>query len=211
VGGGMSIYQGIERLIAPRAERLTAWNYAVLGVAAIFEGGSFWVALSAAPRKARRSVVRAVHFGKDPAVYTVLAEDAAALIGLGLATLGLILQQLGVPHADALASVAIGLLLCAVALALIWEARGLLIGERAAREVIESVHRVVGRDPAVAKYFPPLTMQLGAGEVLLNVGVRFKPGLGSEELSAAVERMTTRIRSEQPEVTRVFIAEQPQA
>jgi cation diffusion facilitator family transporter len=209
VGGGMSIYEGLERLFRPREERIVGWHFAVLGAAAIFEGASFRFALSAVPKKARRSVLRAVRFGKDPAVYTVLAEDAAALIGVGLAAIGLVLQKLGVPHADAAASLAIGALLCGVAVVLVWEARGLLIGERASPEVVEAVRRIAREDPAVEEVGEPLTMQLGAGEVLLNVAMRFSPDLRSGELADAIERITSRIRRERPEVTHVFIEAQP--
>jgi divalent metal cation (Fe/Co/Zn/Cd) transporter len=52
-------------------------------------------------------------------------------------------------------------------------------------------------------------MQLGAGEVLLNVAMRFSPDLRSGELADAIERITSRIRRERPEVTHVFIEAQP--
>jgi divalent metal cation (Fe/Co/Zn/Cd) transporter len=205
----MSIYEGLERLFRPREERIVGWHFAVLVAAAIFEGGSFRFALSAVPKRARRSVLRAIRFGKDPAIYTVLAEDAAALVGLGLAAIGLVLQKLGVPHADAAASLAIGGLLCGVAVVLVWEARGLLIGERASPAGVVSVRRIAREDPAVEEVGEPLTMQLGAGEVLLNVAMRFSPNLRSGELADAIERITSRIRRERPEVTHVFIEAQP--
>ena len=38
VGGGLSIYEGILHLITPEPVQNAKWNYAVLGLSAVFEG-----------------------------------------------------------------------------------------------------------------------------------------------------------------------------
>ena len=60
----------------------------------------------------------------------MLAEDAAALGGLAVAAIGVYLShRLDLPIVDGAASVVIGILLAGVAVLLIRESRGLLIGE----------------------------------------------------------------------------------
>ena len=58
----------------------------------------------------------------------MLAEDSVALVGLGVAALGIYLsQRFQAPVFDGAASVVIGLLLAGVAVLLIRESRGLLM------------------------------------------------------------------------------------
>ena len=60
----------------------------------------------------------------------MLLEDTAALLGLGLAFVGLFLYQLtGIVIFDSVASILIGLLLGGIALVLAYESRSLLLGE----------------------------------------------------------------------------------
>jgi divalent metal cation (Fe/Co/Zn/Cd) transporter len=107
------------------------WSFIVLGAAALFEGISFIVSLRLFMQRLKgRPFWQALHSSKDPSNYTVLAEDGAALCGVVIAAMGIGLSvATGTPLYDALASVLIGVLLAAVAVALIRESRGLLIGE----------------------------------------------------------------------------------
>ena len=53
-----------------------------------------------------------------------------------------------------------------------------------------------------------LTMHFGPDDVLLNVSLDFADALSSNEVEAAVSSMEQRIKSEFPEITRVFIEAQ---
>ncbi len=71
---------------------------------------------------------------KDPALFSVLLEDSAALIGIGIAAAGVIAATFfQVTWADGVASIAIGLLLASVAFLLANETRSLIAGEAVAR------------------------------------------------------------------------------
>ena len=107
------------------------WNCMVLGLPAVFEGSSFTLALRQfLKQKGRTPLWEALHRGKDPTGYTVLAEDVAALVGLLVAGLGIGLSHaLNMPELGGVASLLIGLLLAGVEVTLIRESRGLLIGQ----------------------------------------------------------------------------------
>ena len=82
VGGGVSAYEGLLHVMHPPPLENAAWNYWILGCAALFEGSSLVVALRKFWReKGPQSFWQALRKSKDPAVYTVIAEDSAALHG----------------------------------------------------------------------------------------------------------------------------------
>ena len=95
VGGGMSAYEGILHVRhAPPLEDPT-WNYWVLGIALVFELISWVIGF----REFRRGMApgqglwQAVRRSKDPTVYTVVFEDSAALLGIGVAFAGVFLSH----------------------------------------------------------------------------------------------------------------------
>src|SRR5204863_8256857 len=120
IGGGMSVYEGILRLMRPRPIEHGAWNYTVLGIAAVIEAAS-WVIAWRQFRVYRRgrSTWQTIRRTKDVTVLAVLFEDSAALAGLVVALAGLLLGHwLGSPSWDGGASIAIGAILMAVSVLL---------------------------------------------------------------------------------------------
>lgn len=210
LGGGLSIYEGVDHVLRPRSLRNPGWVYFVIAAAVVFEGTSWAVALRELLKtKGDRTLWRAVRESKDPGVYTVLAEDSAALVGLALAFLGVLLTQVtGRRIFDGLASIAIGCLLAAVAVFLGYETRSLLVGE-SDPEVARTVRRLAATEPAVLHVGTPLTMHLGPEEILVNLGVQFRAGLAAAEVVGAIDRLERAIRQEHPQVTRVFVEAEP--
>lgn len=206
VGGGISTYEGILHMAHPVMPKNPAWSYAVLGVATVFEGTSWmfgWKAFSA--ERGRRGVFQAIHETKDPTSFTVLLEDSAALLGLVFAFLGIFLgTQFGLPYLDGLASVIIGLLLCGVAILMVYESKGLLIGESLEPEALESIRKLVEADPGVESVGHLHSMYLGADEVLLTIELRFCPIISALEVRKAAGRIRDGIRSQHPDVKRIF-------
>ncbi len=207
LGGGISLYEGVLHVLEPQPLSDPMWNYIVLAAAAVFEGASFYIALRQFRKESgKRRFWRALHASKDPSVYTVLAEDGAALLGLAIAAAGVYASHaLALPVLDGVASILIGLLLAAVAALLIYESRGLLIGEgvraQTVREIVQmaNAHRLVRRTAA------PLTMYIGADEVLLTMDVEFDRGASAEEVSAAVATMERDIKGRFPKIRRIYI------
>ena len=169
------------------------------------------IALSVAYREFRKThvdgnLLRAVHASKDPTTFTVMFEDTAALLGLLAAFLGVLASQLtGIAAFDGSASIVIGLILMVVALLLAYESRGLLVGEGADPETIQSIRELAESDPAVEQIDPPLTMYLGPHEVLLNLDIQFRRDATAADVEAAVDRLEKAIRRKHPEIQRIFI------
>ncbi len=116
----------------------------------------------------------AVRRGKDPSLFTVVFEDSAALLGLFVAFLGVLLSDLlEMPVLDGAASVVIGLILVSAAIWLAEESRSLLVGEVADPEIVAALREIAMNDPAVMDLGEVLTMHLGPDQVLLNIEVEF--------------------------------------
>ena len=207
IGGGMSIYEGINHVRHPEPLTDPFWNYVVLGLAVIFEGYSWNVALQEfLASKNEESFWTSIRASKDPTIFTILFEDTAALIGLLVAFIGVFSGHLlGNVYLDGIASIIIGIILCGVALLLAAESKGLLIGEGANAETVASIRIITSKDPAVAEVVKVLTLHFGPQEILLNLEIEFKEDLETGELAIAVERLETSIRKQHAEVKNIFI------
>jgi cation diffusion facilitator family transporter len=206
VGGGMSAYEGFTHLAHPTPIQDPTWNYVALGFATLFEGTSWyfgWQAFSA--ERGRKGVLEAIHTSKDPTSFSVLLEDSAALVGLVVAFLGIFLgHQLRLPQLDGLASVVIGALLCAVAVVMVYESKGLLIGEGVDRETLESLRALVEADPDVEHVQHVHTIYQGPRDVTVVIELRFCSALTALDIRRAVGRLKGKIRAKHPEIRRVF-------
>ena len=207
IGGGMSIYEGIRHFRHPAELGDPTWNYWVLGIALVVESIAWWLALRELLKsQGERSLWQALRESKDPAVFIVLGEDTAAMLGLIVAFLGVYLGHRFENAAfDGIASVIIGLILAAVAVFLAYESKGLLIGESADLKVVRGIQEIGRQDEAVEEVAPPLTMYLAPREVLLTLEVDFKNNLSAEEVEQSIDRIEKRIREAYPQIKRIFI------
>ncbi|MEJ1126442.1 cation diffusion facilitator family transporter [Variovorax sp. CCNWLW225] len=207
LGGGVSFYEGIQHIRKPEPMRDPTWNYVVLALAFVFEGTSFLIALRQFRAQARGVPFwRALGQSKDPTTYTVLAEDSAALIGLAVAALGIYLShRFGMPELDGAASVVIGLLLAGVAVLLIGQARGLLIGEGIRPETARAIRSLAMEQPSVSDVGHVLSMYIGPDEVLAIVDVNFKEGTATGEAADAITAIEGQVRARFPMIRRLFI------
>ncbi|MEO3433329.1 cation diffusion facilitator family transporter [Inquilinus sp. CAU 1745] len=210
VGAGVSIYEGIAKLRAPHPITSPYINYIVLALAMIFEA----IAWSIAFREFRRtkgdlSYFQAVRLSKDPTLFTVLFEDTAAMLGLIVAFVGILLSQLlDLPMLDGVASVLIGVILAVTAALLAYECKGLLTGESASRATVAEIERIVVEQPGVNRMNELLTMHFGPHDVLLNVSLDFADRLSSAEVESTVSALERRIKDRFPDITRIFIEAQ---
>ncbi len=207
LGGGISIYEGIQHLRHPRHIENPLINYGVLGLAILFEGSAWLFAFRTFRRsKGRWSYLEAVHRGKDPSLFVVLFEDSAALLGLLVALAGIGLSQgTGVLIFDGIASVLIGLILVGTAIWLAWETKGLLIGESANRPVVEGIRAILESCPEIEHVNEVLTMHMGPDYILVNISVDFRDDLPVGDIERTIADIDDRIRQRFPRVKRIFI------
>jgi cation diffusion facilitator family transporter len=211
VGGGMTIYEGVTHILEPRPLEEPFWAYVILGVSMLMEGISWTFAIRALlAEKGKHSLWQTLRRSYDPSVLTVLLEDTAALIGLMVAFAGIYLaHRFSNPYFDGAASVVIGVILCIVSVILARESKGLLVGEAATPEVVESVTSLALNEPAVVAVNQVLTLVFGPEEVLLNIEAQFVPSLRVSELAKVVSRLEVTIQQYHPRVKRIFIEVAP--
>ena len=210
VGAGLSIYEGVNKVLEPHPVTSPIVNYIVLAMAMVFEATAWWIAFREfQKRDGTLGFIAAVRQSKDPTVFTVLFEDSAAMLGLVAAFVGIALgQALDLPLLDGLASIVIGLILAGTAIVLAYESKGLLIGEGARPGVVAGVRKMVAERPGIMRVNELLTMHFGPHDVLLTLSVDFVDRLSSREVEDTIGDLETEIKSTFPEVSRVFIEAQ---
>ena len=208
VGGGISIYEGITHLIHPSPLEDPFWSYVVLGLAVVFESIVFVIAFRAfqALKGEDENIWQAIKSSKDPTTFTVLFEDAAALLGLIVAFAGIFLAHyFNNPYLDGAASILIGVILASVAVFLAYESKGLLVGEGADPETLENIRKLAEAAAGVEKVINPLTMYFGPRTILLTVDIEFDKKLSAMEVEEAVDRLEKNIRSQYPDIKHIYI------
>jgi divalent metal cation (Fe/Co/Zn/Cd) transporter len=133
-------------------------------------------------------------------------EDTAALVGLAVALLGVLLSN--VLHAtwlDAAASLVIGGILCVVAALLASQTHGLLIGKSATREDRDRARKIIESSPHVERLVEMLSLHLGPNDILLAIKVGFDPAISVPALEDAINEMERRLRAEMPTLKRIFV------
>jgi len=210
VGAGVSIYEGVIKILDPHPVTSPIVNYIVLAFAMVFEGAAWWIAFREfRSRPGPIGFLAAVHQSKDPTVFTVLFEDSAAMLGLVAAFVGIALgQALDLPVLDGVASIVIGAILAATAMLLAYESKGLLIGEGARPAVVADIRKMVADKPGITDVNELLTMHFGPQEVLLTLSVDFADRLSSSDVEDLIGELETEIKTRFPKVSRVFIEAQ---
>ncbi len=210
LGGGVSIYEGIHRIASITPETTLGnptLNYIIIAISAVIEGVSLSVALrefNAA--RGETKPLRFIREAKDPSLFTVVLEDSAALTGLLLAFLGTLLGHLtGNPYYDGAASVLIGLLLAIVAIILLRETKGLLIGEGLKPDELVKVASIVTADPRVRSCGRILSLYLGPQDLLLTIDVTFDEQADRDSIDEAIDGIEREIVRAFPQTTRIFI------
>mgnify|MGYP000701775565 CR=1 FL=1 len=210
LGAGISIIEGILKILEPHPVTNLGLNFTVLGAAIIFEGFAWYVAYREFQKtRGRRSFINAIRRSKDPTVFTVLFEDSAAMLGLIVAFVGIWLgHELNMPVLDGVASVLIGVILAVTAALLAFESKGLLIGEGAQHDVVQGVRKIAEKTPGILAINEVLTMHFGPEDVLLNLSIDFADNLTSVEVERAISEMERIIKLTYPQINRVFIEAQ---
>ena len=173
----------------------------------IFEGAALRVALREFKTTRRnRPFFQALRESKESTTIAVVVEDSAALIGLLIALLSVLLGQLtGWVYFDGIGSVLIGLLLVGVSFFFAVECKALLVGEGLGAANVEKIQMILEKEPRITRHHRPLSLYFGPNEVLVNLDVHFVDGLSSDEIEETVDRVEKRIKDAVPKVNRIYI------
>jgi cation diffusion facilitator family transporter len=213
-GAVFAFVEGVRSLTEPSAaQESTLSAYLVLTLAFGIEGVSWVQAMRQVRAEATASgetVRQYLRTSDDPTVKTVLLEDSAALVGLVLAFAGVGMHQLtGSGVWDGVASLAIGVLLAAVAYILGRANLGLLIGQQAHAKLLRALHAKLEEQLEVDAVVDLLSMNTGTGSVLLCARIDFAGSLTSTDVENAVVRIDALLREAYPELHEVFLTPVP--
>jgi cation diffusion facilitator family transporter len=207
VGALFAVYEGIHKFLHPEQLSNASWAVGILLLGVMLETWSFATAIGEAKKlKGDLSWWSFIRNSRNPELPVVLLEDFAALVGLVLALLGIVLVMLtGEPRFDAMATVAIGILLGIVAVVLSVEMKSLLIGESATGEIVESLKRAALAPEKVKRVIHFRTMHLGPEELLVATKLEFIEGLDVPGLVRAIDEVEQAMRRAQPWAKMIFI------
>ncbi len=205
MGGLFSIYEGAHKLHDAEPIK-NAWvAIAILVFGVVAESVSLWGALrEIAKERGTLSLWRWFRTSRQSELLVILGEDIAALGGLSVALLCIVLASVtGNPAWDAVGSIGVGVLLVAVAVLVGIEVKALLVGQSAEPQLIERMRNHLEARPEVARVYNVLTQQLG-GDVMVAVKAQMRP-IGSEAaLIDAINQVEQAFRIEFPKVRWMF-------
>ncbi len=210
LGAGVSVYEGISRVLTPQPIERPRIIYAVLALSLVFEGASWWVGMRAfASAKGRLGWWQAFRRSKDPPAFIVVFEDTAALAGILAAAAGTTAAlYTGDARWDGAASLVIAAILAGVAVLLAQESKELLIGERADPRLSDAILRTAATIPGVCSANSIITVQIAPHSIIATLSLDFQDALRAPDIERAVVELENRLRSAHPEVTALFVKPQ---
>jgi cation diffusion facilitator family transporter len=206
LGGGVTILEGVLRVIKPEAVQHAVWAYAALGAGALFEAGSLIFSIRKFRQQNRgKQWKEAVREIKDPGSLMVIVEDSAGVLGEVIAAVGLLIATHGWQRADGVASVLIGGILAANAIFLISQTRDLIVGEGVEDDISRAIHDIASHQPGIRSLRRAHSMHFGPETVLVTLTAEFDPDQSSAALMQTVDDLQTAIRRRFPSVKYIYI------
>jgi divalent metal cation (Fe/Co/Zn/Cd) transporter len=149
---------------------------------------------------------RFIGLSKDPNLYETLLEDSAALIGIGLAALGVAGSvYLNAPWADGAASIAIGLLLIGNSLIIAEATRSLIAGETVAPPVLDDIRRELQAGSHRLTVSEIKTLHLGPRTILVALTIAMDQSKTVAEARRELRDITDRVRSVDRRIAFVYL------
>ena len=208
VGGLFALYEGYHKVQDPHA--ITGWKWVpvvVLLVAIVLESMSFRTAIIESNKlRGPVSWTRFIRNARAPELPVILLEDFAALTGLVLALIGVILTlATGNGIFDGLGSMAIGALLVCVAIFLAIEMKSLLIGESATREAQQRIVAAIEGVPGLQRLIHIKTLHIGPEEVLVAAKIGVAPTTDAAVVAEAIDAAERAIRAAEPMAVHIYL------
>ena len=207
MGGAFSVYEGIERLLHPQPLQHGLIAMAVLACAVVLEAFSLWGALREIRKIAGHQPFLAwFRETRQSELMVVAGEDIAALLGLVLAFIAVAASVVtGNPMWDALGTLAIGVVLMAIAIAVMIEVKGLIVGESAAPQLRVEIEAFVAAQPEVEQVLNVIKRAWG-DKVVIAVKARMR-GMETRtgrQMVDAINAVEARMQEHFPDALWVF-------
>ena len=201
IGGLFSVWHGSRSLLHPEPVKYLLPSLGVLLVAMALETVSLRGALQAlAAERGAKSLWRWFRETRQSELLVIAGEDIAALAGLSLAFVALLLTALtGNPIFDALGSIAVGLLLIGVSFAVTIEVKSLITGESASPEMRAAIAEFVAAQPEVERVVNLITFQLG-NQIAVAVKAKMVAMPSADALVSAIDDVEERMRARFPDL-----------
>ena len=208
VGAVLSIQHGISELSSGGESTDPLIAYIVLALSFVLESVSFWRALAQVRRsagEADRDVLDYALNTSDPTVRAVFFEDLAALAGILIAALGILLHQLtGAEFWDAAGSIGVGALLGVVAVVLIQQNRKFLIGEAVNPDIRRGALQLLLEHPEITRVTYLHLEYVGPGQVFLVAAVDLEGDSRESELAERLRRLNEELQAK-PHILRAVL------
>jgi cation diffusion facilitator family transporter len=207
VGSVFSLYEGWHKIGDPHTVESPAWAFGVLIFAIVLESYSFWTAIKESNRlRGRHGWVAFVRRSKAPELPVVLLEDLAALLGLVFALVGVglaVVTDNG--RWDGAGSMAIGVLLGAVAIVLAVETKSLLIGESAHEDVEREIVTALEAGDEVERVIHLRTEHIGPEELLVAAKIAVRHDDTAKRVARGIDAAEQRVRAAVPIARLIYL------
>jgi cation diffusion facilitator family transporter len=207
VGGVLAVVEGVNHLASAESLVDPRWAFAVLGLSAVLEGWSLRATVRAGrPAKGALTWKRLLQVTKTPEIIVVFLEDLGALVGIAIAAIGVALAAItGRGEWDALASIAIGILLMAVGLIVNRETQSLLVGESATTEVVDAIREAIAGTSGIEAVLDLRTVHVGPDDLAVAADIVVDPTQDAGAITLAIAEAEARVREVAPFRTVIYL------
>jgi cation diffusion facilitator family transporter len=207
LGGLFAVYEGMHKLAHP--EPITApWlGLGIFAFAIVLETFALRVCIQEIRAiYPKGSLLHWFKKTKSSELMVILTEDAAALVGLVIASICVLAAWItGDPAWDARGSILIGLVLIIVAFLLALEVKSLLIGEAASEDFKTPLQELLNKHLPGSKVLRIIALQTGAHEVLLSSKISIGDTASAQELTKGINLVETELKSRFPQLRWQFV------
>ncbi len=209
ISGSISVQRGLESLLFSQSHHIEniGINFVILGISFVFEAYAFRIAFLSFKKVIKErgekfnfsTLISEIKQTKEAAVMTVLIEDTAALSGIVVATIALILTAVtGNSFFDSIGSLIIGLILMAFAVFLAKENKALLIGEAITRRDYKRINDIISKIPEVKRIISIRSMHLAPDDVLIAIEVNLVDNLDTDKIESLIDIIENKVREITP-------------
>ncbi len=205
LGGLFSLFEGIEKFKNPHTVESPVVAIAVLLISIVLESISLSGCLKQVNRiRGDQSLISWFRESRQSELLVVLGEDIAALLGLTVALISVILTVFtGNVLFDAAGTVIIGLILITIALCVGYEVTNLLIGQSADSETRKAIKDFLSEREEIKHVLNIITLQLGP-QILVSVKAEMRDTLSARDMIDDINRCEKELKEKFPAIRWIF-------